>query len=590
MKSRIKALYDYALKNKMFSAIILVVITLAIYGIFKTSGSGTTPTQYVFSKVQKQNVVILVTGSGQVSALDQVDVSPEVSGTINYVGVKAGDNVTKWQTIARLDSTDALRAVDNADINLTNAEIAYNKAKKLYENQLGKSDTTISDLVQALDDGYGAVTNAFIDLPKIFMDVSDIYYDPTNSPYFSDINISSLGGDVGIKYKYDAGITFDSAKRDYVAVFEKYKNTSANSSQKEIVDLILKTRDLTKKLSLSLTGTYNTIDYLSGRMVGNTPTEVATDKSLLSSYITKTTGHISKLSTALATIEDAENSTATAEINLKTAQLSLNQAQDSLKTAKEALANHTIAAPFDGVIAKMLPEVGDKVSGGGSLATIITKVMKVSISLNEVDATKIKVGDKATLTFDAIDGLTMDGTVYEVDVLGTVSNGVVSYGVNISFDGTDNRIKAGMTTSVSISTGSASNVLAVSSAAISSSNGKSYVLVPVSNTTAKSTTNKTTLKEVEVSTGLSGDELTEITSGLLEGDTYVSGTKIVATSKSTSGSLLSSFGPNSRNTTRTTTTSSSPGTTSSGNSSSVTSGNSQKQDSFGGGNTPTPSQ
>lgn len=557
MKSKIKALYNYALKNKMFSAIILAVIVLAVYGIFRTSSSSTTATQYIFSKVQKQNVVISVTGSGQVSALDQVDVSSEVSGTINYIGVKPGDNVTKWQTIARLDNTDALRAVDNADINLANAQIAYDKAKRLYDNQLGKSGTTISDLAQALDDGYNAVAGVFIDLPKIFMDVSDIYYKPTNSPYFSDINISSVSSGLGIKYKYDAGVTFDSAKKDYAVVFEKYKNTSANSSQKEITDLILKTRDLVKKLSSSLTGTYNTIDYLSDRMTGNIPNEVSTDKTLLSSYITKTTGHVSKLSTALTAIEDAGNSTATAEINLKTAQLSLNQAQDSLKTAKEALANHTIVAPFDGVIAKVPLEVGDKVSTDASLATIITKVMKVSISLNEVDATKIKVGDKATLTFDAIDGLTMDGTVYEVDVLGTVSNGVVSYGVNISFDGTDNRIKAGMTTSVSISTGSASNVLAVSSAAISSKNGKSYVLVPISNTTTKSTTDKTTLKEVEVSTGLSGDEFTEIAGGLLEGETYVSGTKATYVAKSTSGSLFSSFGPNSRNATRGSTNSSS---------------------------------
>lgn len=554
MKSKIKTLYSYALKyalkNKMFSAVILVFAVLAVYGIFKTGDSGPTATQYIFSKVEKQNVVILVTGSGQVSALDQVDVSSEVSGTINYVGVKAGDSVTKWQTIAYLDNTDALRAVDNADINLANAQIAYDKAKKLYGNQLGESDTTISDLAQALDDGYGAVVNAFIDLPNIFMDVEDIYYEPTNSPYFSDINISSsFGSSLGIKYKYDAGTTFDSAKKDYAAVFEQYKNTSANSSQKEITDLILETRDLVKKLSSSLTGTYNTIDYLSDRMTGSLPTEVATDKNLLSSYITKTTGHVSKLSTALTTIEDAGNSMATAEINLKTAQLSLNQAQDSLKTAKEELSNHTIVAPFDGVIAKVPLEAGDKVSNGSALATIITKVMKVSILLNEVDATKIKVGDKATLTFDAIDGLTMEGTVYEVDVLGTVSNGVVSYGVNISFDGNDNRIKAGMTTNISISTGSASNVLAISSAAISSNNGKSYVFVPVSNTTAKSTTDKTTLKEVEVLTGLSGDELTEITSGLLEGETYVSGTKVVSGGKSTTGSLLGSFGQNSRNST-----------------------------------------
>jgi len=558
MKSKIKSFYRYALNHKKFSAIILVVVILAAYSLFKTGSSGTTTTQYIFSKVQKQNVVVSVTGSGQVSALDQVDVSSEVSGTIDYIGVKAGDIVVKGKIIARLDSTDASRAVDNADINLSNAQIAYDKAEKLYGNQLGESTITVSDLAQALDDGFNTIADTFIDLPKIFMDVGNIYYEPTNSPYFSDMNISLIGGDIALKYKYDAGVTFDSAEKDYDTIFEKYKNISANSNQKEIINLISKTRDLVKKLSSALTGTHNTIDYISDRMTGDVPSEVSVDKSLLSSYITKTTSHMSKLSAALTAIEDAGNSATTAEINLKSAELALNQAEDSLKSAKEALANHTIVAPFDGVIAKISLEAGDKVSNGGIVAIIITKIMKVSISLNEVDATKIKVGDKAILAFDAIDGLVMEGTVYEVDVLGTVNNGVVSYGVNISFDSNDSRIKAGMTTSVSISTGSVSNALAIPSSAISSNNGKSYVFVPISATTAKSTTDKTTLKEVEIQTGLSGDELTEIASGLSEGDTYVSSTKNIAATQSTSGSLFGMFGgPNSRDSARSSTTSSS---------------------------------
>jgi HlyD family secretion protein len=557
MKTKIKRLFAYAKSHRKISVAILIAVgVILIYLVTRTSSSGTAVTQYVFSKVQKQDIVISVTGSGQVSALDQVDIAAEVAGTVDYIGVKAGDIVAKGKVIAHLDSTDAQRVVDNASLNLTNAKIAYEKAQRLYKNQLGESTTTLSDLAQARDDGFDAVSNAFIDLPKIFMDVSDIYYDPTNSPYFSsDLNVSLVGGDNALKYKYDAGIAFDSSKKDYGIIFEKYKDTGDNASQQEIINLISSARDLVKKLSMALTGTYNTIDYLSDRMTGSIPSEVSIDKSVLSAYITKTTGHVSKLSAALSAIEDAETSATTAEINLKTAELALNQAEDSLKNAQEALANHTIVAPFDGVIAKIPLEVNDKISNSGTAATIITKTMKVSISLNEVDATKVKTGDKATLTFDAIDGLTMQGTVYEVDVLGSVSNGVVSYGINISFDSTDDRIKAGMTTSISISTGSAQNSLAVSSAAISEKNGKSYVLVPISNTTAKSTTDKSTLKEVEVKTGLSGDEFTEIKEGLAEDSVYVSGTKTSA-NKNSSGSLFGSFGSRQQGTTRSTSSSS----------------------------------
>jgi HlyD family secretion protein len=593
MKSKFKAFYNYAMGHKKFSAVVLVVIVLAIYGIFRTSSSSTTATQYVFSKVQKQNVSVSVTGSGQVSALDQVDVSSQVSGTVDYVEVKAGDSVTKGKVIAHLDSTDASRAIDNADLNLTNAQISYTKAQKKSQDQAASS--SISDLNQAYENGYKAIANTFVDLPDIELGINSILYDPSHSPYFTDNQIRYYAGDTAIGYKSQAGTTFDKFKTDYDSVFSVYKSISPNTHSDDIVTALNKTYDLTKELSVALTGTYNSIDYVNERISSNKPAQISTDKNQLSSYISKVNSDLTNIQSSITDIENAKDSATTAELDQKSAELALNQAEDSLKTAKETLANHTIVAPFDGVIAKVPVEVGDKISNGANVATIITKSMKVVISLNEVDAAKIAVGNKATLVFDAIDGLTMEGTVYEIDVLGTVNNGVVSYGVNISFDSTDDRIKAGMTTSVSISTGSASDTLAVSSAAISSSNGKSYVLVPISNTTGNSTTDKSTLKEIEVQTGLSGDTLTEIKSGLSEGATYVSGTKVIAASKNTSGSLFSMFGgSNSRNTTtRSGTSSNSRSTTSSSSSSSsskTSSSGSQSQGGFNGSNMPVPPQ
>jgi RND family efflux transporter MFP subunit len=547
MKTKIKKIWNYSKRHKKISITILIVCIIAIYGIVRNSGSTISETHYVFAKAQKSNVTISVTGSGQVSALDQIEIKSEVSGTIDYVATKEGDTVKKGQVIAHVENTDAKRSVSNAELSLTNAETAFSKAERTYKNQLGQSQTSPSDLEQSLDNGYTAVANAFIDLPKIFMDVSEIFYEPTNSPYFNDLSVRSAGGDLGIEYKYEAGRAFDSAQKEYDTVFKEYKNMPANPSKSQIVTLISDTHSLVKNLSSALNATHNTIDYLSDRIMTNVPNEITTDKNIISSYVSKTTGHMTKLSSSLTEIENAEDSATNAELSLKSAELSLNQAQDSLKDAKETLYNHTITAPFDGVISKIPVEADDKISNSASIATIITKAMKVSISLNEVDAAKIKVGDKAILTFDAIDNLSINGTVDRIDVVGTVNNGVVSYTADISFDGNDDRIKAGMTTNVSISTGSVSDVLAVSSAAISSHDGKSYVLVPVSATTEKSTADKSSLKEVEVQTGLSGDELTEITGGLSEGETYVSGTQ-TKTANDSSNSLLSLFGRKQTNT------------------------------------------
>ena len=69
------------------------------------------------------------------------------------------------------------------------------------------------------------------------------------------------------------------------------------------------------------------------------------------------------------------------------------------------------------------------------------------VTLNEVDAAKVTVGQAATLTFDAISGLSLAGKVVEIDPVGTVSQGVVNYNVQVSFNDTTNQVKPGMSTS-----------------------------------------------------------------------------------------------------------------------------------------------
>jgi len=56
----------------------------------------------------------------------------------------------------------------------------------------------------------------------------------------------------------------------------------------------------------------------------------------------------------------------------------------------------------------------DTISSGTSAITFITSTDMTTISLSEVDVTKIKMGNKAVLTFDAISGLSIAGQVTEI--------------------------------------------------------------------------------------------------------------------------------------------------------------------------------
>ncbi len=235
-------------------------------------------------------------------------------------------------------------------------------------------------------------------------------------------------------------------------------------------------------------------------------------------------------------LEISQNSLSQQAVNLATARNKLQDANDALK-------DYTITAPFDGVVGKIVPLQSAQVSSGSSVITLITAQQLADISLNEVDAAKVKVGQKATMTFDAIDGLTMTGQVAEVSQIGTVSQGVVSYDIKIALDGEDSSIKPGMSVSASIVTQVDSDVLTVPNSAVKTSGTQHYVetLEIASSTKADANgfyASSDTPQRVAVEIGIADDSITEITSGLTEGQKVVSQTikSTTATTASTSAS------------------------------------------------------
>ncbi|MEO5927410.1 MAG: efflux RND transporter periplasmic adaptor subunit [Patescibacteria group bacterium] len=215
----------------------------------------------------------------------------------------------------------------------------------------------------------------------------------------------------------------------------------------------------------------------------------------------------------------------------------LQDAKNRLTDASRTLSDYSVRAPFDGVIAKVNVQPNDAVSGGAAAFTIITNSKIAVVPLNEVDVAKVKVGQKATLTFDAIDTLTMTGEVAEIATLGTTSQGVVNYDVKILFDTQDERIRPGMSVGAAIILDSAPDVLTVPNAAIKTSNGESYVQVldtpdaPSQTAGAAGVTSKSAPRNVSIETGLASDSVTQVTTGLKEGEMVVTQTVVTGGAK-----------------------------------------------------------
>jgi len=243
------------------------------------------------------------------------------------------------------------------------------------------------------------------------------------------------------------------------------------------------------------------------------------------------------------------------DIDIAALKIQVSQAENSYQQAVEDLNNANITSPFDGSVAKISQNIGDSATSNTAILTMVMPKKLAIISLNEVDTAKIKTGQKATLTFNAVDGLSITGEVAEIENIGTVTQGVVNYSVKISFDTQDERIKPQMSVSATITTDERLDILLVPNSAIKTADDNTSYVEVFNNLTANNTeTSLTTTNLPDKKTvviGLADDTNTEITSGLSEGDKIIVKTE-TATSKTTSttkktnsglGSILGGGGP-----------------------------------------------
>ncbi len=129
----------------------------------------------------------------------------------------------------------------------------------------------------------------------------------------------------------------------------------------------------------------------------------------------------------------------------------------------------------------------------------------------EADIAKMAVGESATVTLPALTSANVTGTVTAVASTSTVVSNVVTYDVTIALNSPPSTVKVGMTADVSVVVQTATNVLELPSAAITTTGPISTVTV-LANGVKKVTT---------VTTGLVGDSTTQIESGLKVGEVVV---------------------------------------------------------------------
>ncbi len=578
-----KKVSAYAKLHKTISVIIILVIAGGGYWIYKTFTSSSASVSYVLGTVERTTIVSSVSASGQVSTVNQIDIKPKASGDVTWVGVKAGDTVRAGQALAYIDATSAKQTIADAESSLAAAKLQYQKDSAQAPIDYDKSVEALDDAKKSLDttynDTYNTVSNAYLDLPTAVTGMQNILYSTNLSGQNSSKwNIDAFR-DIANQYSNASSIsaigTFvDITERDYKLARTKYdealldfKNLTRYSATIDLEKVLSSSVDTTTSIAQALQSEINLLDAVTDEAtIRNTVVNpaIATMRNNARTYLTAVNSNLSallnqqkSLDTTKKTIRDSErnieiykigNESGNNPISLQSSAGSIANQERNLQELKNNLSYYTVTAPFAGTIASVSLKRFDTVSTGSSVATLITTQKIAQLSLNEVDATKISLGDKATLTFDAIESLTLTGEVIEIDAVGTVSQGVVSYKVKIGFDSQDERIKSGMTVNSSIQTEVKQDVLAIPSSSVKTQNGVTYVQVFNPTLTETGGTGGVVSAvlptQIEVKIGISDDTKVEILEGLKEGEQIVTRTisGTATASKTTSGNAGGGIG------------------------------------------------
>lgn len=595
---------NFIKQHKFISGIILIVVIGASYFTYSKLTAKTAATRYVLETASKQTLISSVTGTGQVSLLNQVNITPKIagsgsaanlSGNLTEVDVVDGQAVKAGDVVAKIDCSDLTKQLRDAKISLYSAQVSMSKLQsgatatdvKTANDKISSAQKNLVDAQQALIDAQNQnvvdLNNKYIDAASTLNDAynkaNDIVTNQIN-PLFKNIQSGSSDSPSINFITTDQQLTSNASygrASAINAVNDLKSKVNSMGSDQNAINLVLSEAgsdlnvitDFLNNLSNAANSGVVTLDVTQSTLNSYAATANSARSSIITlndnitnaqrainDQITSNKNNITadnqKISSANDSLTQAKDSLTSLQagpnsFDVKSQQIALQQKQNAVSDIEQNLGDCTITAPFAGVVSTINFQVGDAVTSASNITTLLTTQKLVSITLNEVDVAKVKIGQKATLTFDALPDLSLTGTVTAIDAIGTVSQGVVSYGVKINLDSQNDNVKAGMTVSASIVTEVDSDVLAVSTGSVKQdTSGNSYVLMidnPITSSGVQGVTTATSTREQVVTTGAATDALVEITSGLNEGDQVVSRTILPTTAKtSTSASATSLLG------------------------------------------------
>ncbi len=212
---------------------------------------------------------------------------------------------------------------------------------------------------------------------------------------------------------------------------------------------------------------------------------------------------------AQATLDRLERSPTSEDLAIAESQV--ESAQVAVDQAKRRVESLVLRAPFAGVVENVPADMGQLVTAATPIVTLADySAFHVVVSVDELDISKLRVGQEASISLEALPDSDISGTVEKIDIAGNQTTAVVTYDVMVTIAPTEAALRVGMSATVTVVTEEKDNVLLLPNRMIQfdQQTGAKYVQV----------LRNGELTAVQIETGLRDDQYSEIVSGLSEGD------------------------------------------------------------------------
>ena len=523
--------------------LLLAGIGTAIY--LKTSTAAKKGTKAVkTAQVSKETIVSTLSSSGTIMPKNSYTITSMVSGEVISADFEEGDQISEGQVLYRINASSAETQLNSATSSLSRSQDNYDDALKNYNKAAGNfSGNTVksdrSGYLKSLSIKVGDKISGNSEIGTLYNDTVMTLSVPFLSTEAQQIPAGS-----------SAVLTLSDTLEQIVGTVLSVGSLDETLTGGQLVRYVTIQVQNPGGLTTSMTATaevngMQSCGDASFEATQDTPLKLSALKSevTVKSLLVHPGDYISE-GQALFTISssDASDQVDSYKDALRSAEDNLENAKSTLDKAQDSLDNYTITAPISGTVVSKSVNSGENVQTGNTATTlaVIYDLSEVTFQMNidELDISKVKVGQEVTVTADAFENETFTGTVTNVSMEGTSSNGVTYYPVTVTLKEYGDLLP-GMNVEGVITLDKAENVLAVPVDALQRGN-QVYVKdtakessentnkAPVSSDSTAKTGEKQSASglipdgfhTVTVETGVTSDEYVEITSGdLSENDT-----------------------------------------------------------------------